>query len=59
MRIPYEIVSIEVEKLYTKEFLPNDKRGIEEHCKFIQDYIEACGWKIDDYIGRMWQEELN
>ena len=58
-KVPYTQLCIEIEKLYTKEFEESNTRGIEEHCKFIQDYIEVCGWSIPDYIERMWVGEAN
>lgn len=49
-KIPFEQVSLQVEILWKKEFLPNDIIGINEHCDFIRSFIESCGWSIDDYI---------
>lgn len=53
-KIPYEILSVEVNKLYTKEFSPEDNQGIIEHCEFIRKFIESCGWTVESYIDRMW-----
>lgn len=46
-RVPYESVAIEIEKLY--DFSITDEKQIEERCLFIQNFIESCGWTIEDY----------
>lgn len=46
-RIPYEIIALEVEKLY--DFSITDEKKIEERCVLIQEFIESCGWSIEDY----------
>lgn len=47
-RVPYETVALEVEKLY--DFSITDDKGIDERCLFIRQFIESCGWDIEDYI---------
>lgn len=46
-RIPYESVALQVEKLY--DFSIVDDKKIEERCFLIQEFIESCGWTIDEY----------
>ena len=51
LKIVYELVAIEVEKLYAKTFpagTPNTT--IEDHCEYIADYIEACGWSAEGFM---------
>lgn len=55
MKISYEILSLELEKLYSASMsIPcNDIAKIDEHCQFISDFIEACGWTEEEYISEM------
>lgn len=46
-KIPFESVMLQVDKLY--DFSITDEKKIEERCFLIQDYIEACGWDIDEF----------
>lgn len=50
-KVAYELVAIEVDKLYGKTFAPDaPHKEIEEHCEYIAKYIESCGWDTDDYM---------
>jgi hypothetical protein len=40
----------EVDKLYAREIDPKDTRSIEQHCDFIAQFIEACGYSTDEYV---------
>lgn len=53
-KLPYEQLSVEVDKLYSKSFDEKDVKGISEHCEFIRNFIEACGYTTEEYIERMW-----
>ncbi len=46
-RLPYETVALQVEKLY--DFSIVDEKKIDERCLLIQEFIESCGWSIEDY----------
>lgn len=52
-KIPFPILNLEVAKLYEKEFVPSDLKGIDNHCQFIRDFINACGWDETDFIMKM------
>lgn len=52
-RISYEILALQMEQLWNKNFESADVQSINSHCEYMQNFIEACGWKIDDYIHRM------
>jgi hypothetical protein len=54
-KIAYEILAVEVDKLYLKELPLEDISGINEHIEFIKNFIEACGWSTDEYIQRIWE----
>jgi hypothetical protein len=50
MKLPYDQVTILVDKLYRKEFpkgTPN--KEVEDYCEFIAQTIESMGWDVDDY----------
>jgi len=50
-KISYEILVVEVDKLYRKEFAPGTKEEvIAEYCEYIATFIESCGWKTDDFV---------
>lgn len=46
MKLPFEYVNREVDKLYDKP-LGNDR--LEDHIAFIASFIEACGWSEDEF----------
>ncbi len=52
-KIPFGLVSIQVEKLFSKEFAEDDVASIVEHCDMIRNYIELCGWSVEDYTRQM------
>jgi hypothetical protein len=59
LKIPYLVMAMQLERLYQKEFHENDLKAIEEHCNYIAEFIEACGWTIDDYLARFIKDEGN
>ena len=59
MKIPYEVMALEVERLYAREFPPNSDRAIEEHCEYIATFIESCGWTVEEYLQRWMHEGEN
>ena len=54
MKLPYAQLSVQVNKLY--DYKLTDEKAIEEHCEYIRQFIEACGWDVDDYIRAMMQD---
>jgi len=59
MQIKYELVAIQVEKLYQKQFAEHNEKAISNHVKYIADYINACGWTENDYFERSMKETGN
>lgn len=49
-KVPYEVLALEVDKLYQKEFIHGDHASIDEHLKFIETFIESCGWEVEEYM---------
>jgi len=58
-KIPFEIVALEVEKLYQKQFNVDQEVEIEQHCEFISSFIESCGYDTDDFIRRLYAPDIN
>lgn len=61
MKIPYEVLALQVEKIFKSTEQLTDPAEIESEFKKIQEYIVACGWTLDDYTDRMmgWNSSLN
>ena len=59
MKVPYEILAEQVEKLYTKQFDDSDTVAIEAHITYIEKFIEACGWSVEQYLERWLKEDPN
>lgn len=57
-RIQFEILNIEVDKLYAKKIDSTNNKALEEHCEFIAIFIESCGWSTDDYMRRVFEFDL-
>jgi hypothetical protein len=53
VKIPFNLLYIEVDKLYRKEFNPNDIKGINAQCEFIGEFIRAAGYTEDEFIRLM------
>lgn len=56
IKIPYFQVAFEVEKLYQKKIDFSNTKTINEHCEFITDFIEACGYSIEEYCNLYWHD---
>jgi hypothetical protein len=52
-KLPYDYVSLQVDKLYERNFDENNIEGINNHCEFIADFIKACGWDEESFIRAM------
>ena len=50
IKIAYEILALEVDRLYDRHFNEDDNRSIEEHCEYIAKFIEAGGWTVEDFM---------
>ena len=64
LKVPYELVYQQWDKFYTKEFpAGTDDKVIEKHCEEISDFVENCGWTVEDfmeeYMRRSLQEPLS
>lgn len=52
-KLPYAYVSSHVDRLYDKMFDEDDLVGIDKHCDFIREFINACGYSEDEFIRLM------
>jgi len=52
-RVPYELVAVEMEKLWSVQIDYRDEAAMEKHCDLLRGFVESCGWSVDDYIRRM------
>mgnify|MGYP003511023371 FL=1 len=59
MKIPFAYLSAQVDKLYERQFDLNNIFECNNHCTFIQYFILASGWSIDEYIRAMFGFEEN
>lgn len=60
MKIQYEIVALQVEKMFEDSIALTDSSEINNHFNFIREFIEAAGWTYDGYVDHMmeWNKEL-
>ena len=59
MKIPYEQIAIEVEKLYAQQIDIDDLQAVEEHCNYITQFIESCGWTVEEYTVKSLEDFTN
>lgn len=53
MKVPFSILLSQVDKLYEKSFDKNDLEGINKHCDFIREFVNASGWDEVEFIKEM------
>jgi len=59
VRVSYHILAENIEKLFQKEISEDDPQAIEDHCIYIDNFIESCGWSTEEYFERWMQEPGN
>lgn len=50
IKIPYEILAVEVDKLYPPIYKLKPNETIEEHLLDVDAFIFACGWTPEEYV---------
>jgi len=50
LKVPYEVLAPEVDKLYPPHYELKPGETIEEHLSYIESFIQACGWTPEEYI---------
>jgi hypothetical protein len=48
MKVQFNILSLEVEKLYQKQL--SSEKEIDQHIEFIHDFVVSCGYTWDEYL---------
>lgn len=60
LKLPYEVVYSQWDQLYTKEFPPGtDDKVIAKYCEDIADFVESCGWTIEEFMEEYIHRSLN
>lgn len=49
-RVPFQVVNLEVDKMYQIDFSEFTEEQAEEHYKLIKEFIHACGWTSKDFV---------
>jgi hypothetical protein len=52
-RVSYELVALEMEKLWSVQIDYRNETAMEDHCNLLRGFVESCGWTVDDYVRRM------
>ena len=50
LKIPYEVLALEVDKLYPPHYVLKPGETIEQHLMDIEAFIESCGWTTEEYL---------
>lgn len=58
-KVAFEILVVEVEKMYSKTFPEGADRQIEEHCEAIRALIEGAGWTTEEYFQHWFYDGKN
>ena len=50
LKVQYEILALEVDKLYPPHYVLKPGETIEEHLLYIEEFIYSCGWTPEEYL---------
>jgi len=50
LKVPYEVMALEVDKLYPPHYVLKAGETIEQHLMDIEAFIESCGWTTEEYL---------
>jgi len=50
LRVPYEVMAVEVDKMYPPHYVLKPGETIEQHLMDIETFIESCGWTTEEYL---------
>jgi hypothetical protein len=60
VKVSYDALALMVDKLYPPHYQLKSNETAEEHCAYIAEVINSCGWTeesyIDEYVRRGTQE---
>jgi predicted nuclease of restriction endonuclease-like RecB superfamily len=49
-KVAYEVMALEVDKLYPPYYVLKPDETIEQHLMDIEAFIESCGWTTEEYL---------
>jgi len=49
-KIPYGILALQLEVLYSIPIDSKNNQAIEEHCEMIAKFVEDAGWTFDEFV---------
>lgn len=49
-KVAYEVMALEVDKLYPPHYVLKPGETIEQHLMDIEAFIESCGWTTEQYL---------
>jgi len=49
LKVPYEILAVEVDKMYPPHYTLKEGETIDQHIMDIHDFIESCGWSVEEF----------
>lgn len=55
MRVQFEILDQELNKLYLQITPEMSEEKIAERLNYIESFIVACGWDVDSYLRRLFE----
>ena len=50
LKVPFEVLLVEVEKLYPPYYQLKPGETIEQHLMDIEMFIESCGWTTEEFL---------
>lgn len=50
LKVQYEVLALEVDKLYPPHYVLKQGETIEQHLMDIEGFIESCGWTTEEYL---------
>ena len=53
MKVPFEIVDLEVTKMYKIDISRMTDEQVEKHFANIKEYVLACGWSPEQYVEKL------
>jgi hypothetical protein len=56
-KVAFNILNYEVDKLFDKPL--SDGETVEGRIEQIEDYIQSCGWRLEEFEMRQYYGELN
>lgn len=59
MKVQFEIVAFEVEKLYSKNISIDDTKAIDNQVLLIETFIKSCGYGVEEFFSKWFGDNCN